>query len=237
MASKYCSKSGYDGGSVHVSITISPSGTRSYARRERKSQIAYAVEDAIRSADFKDYSLQTPESLSCWNPDCIGFSLIEYILCNICKDERPGAVLVFMTRWDDISSLKEKLQAHTWPKLGSYNTVLGYPNRVLLLTCHGSMASSEKKEIFEEPEDGVRKIVLASNIAKTSITIDDVVFVLDCGKEKETSYDALNNAPCLLPTWISKASTHQTRGRAGRVQPGECYHLYPRCVYDGFAEY
>ncbi|WJX21302.1 RNA helicase [Trifolium repens] len=198
------------------------------APRKRKSQIVSAVEDAIRSADFKEYSLQTQESLSCWNPDCIGFSLIEYILCDICNNKRPGAVLVFMTGWDDISSLKEKLQTHY---------VLGDPKRVLLLTCHGSMASSEQKLIFEEPEDGVRKIVLATNIAETSITIDDVVFVLDCGKAKETSYDALNNTPCLLPTWISKASAHQRRGRAGRVQAGECYHLYPRCVYDAFAEY
>lgn len=198
------------------------------APRKRKSQIASAVEDAIRSADFREYSLQTQESLSCWNPDCIGFSLIEYILCDICENKRPGAVLVFMTGWDDISSLKEKLQTHY---------VLGDPKRVLLLTCHGSMASSEQKLIFEEPEDGVRKVVLATNIAETSITVDDVVFVLDCGKAKETSYDALNNTPCLLPTWISKASAHQRRGRAGRVQPGECYHLYPRCVYDAFAEY
>lgn len=66
-----------------------------------------------------------------------------------------------------------------------------------------------QKLIFEEPEDGVRKVVLATNIAETSITVDDVVFVLDCGKAKETSYDALNNTPCLLPTWISKASAHQ----------------------------
>ncbi|XP_027363417.1 DExH-box ATP-dependent RNA helicase DExH5, mitochondrial [Abrus precatorius] len=198
------------------------------APRKRKSQIASAVEDAIRAADFKDYSPQTQESLSCWNPDCIGFSLIEYILCNICENEKPGAVLVFMTGWDDISSLREKLLTHA---------VLGDPNRVLLLTCHGSMASSEQRLIFEEPEDGVRKIVLATNIAETSITINDVVFVLDCGKAKESSYDALNNTPCLLPTWISKASAQQRRGRAGRVQPGECYHLYPRCVYDAFAEY
>ncbi|XP_020966764.1 DExH-box ATP-dependent RNA helicase DExH5, mitochondrial isoform X2 [Arachis ipaensis] len=91
--------------------------------------------------------------------------------------------------------------------------------------------------IFEEPKDGVRKIVLATNIAETSITINDVVFVLDCGKAKETSYDALNNTPCLLPTWISKVSAQQRRGRAGRVQPGVCYHIYPRCVYDAFAEY
>ncbi|KAK8492608.1 hypothetical protein V6N11_030831 [Hibiscus sabdariffa] len=196
--------------------------------RKRKSQIVSSVEDALREADFKDFSPQTRESLSCWNPDCIGFNLIEYLLSYICENERPGAVLVFMTGWDDISSLKEKLQAHP---------ILGDPSRVLLLTCHGSMASSEQKQIFEEPEDGVRKIVLTTNIAETSITINDVVFVLDCGKAKETSYDALNNTPCLLPSWISKVSALQRKGRAGRVQPGECYHLYPRCVYDAFAEY
>ncbi|CAK9137165.1 unnamed protein product [Ilex paraguariensis] len=196
--------------------------------KKRKSQIASSVEDALRAADFKENSPQTQDSLSCWNPDCIGFNLIEYLLCNICEKEKPGAVLVFMTGWDDISSLKDKLQTHH---------ILGDTSRVLLLACHGSMASSEQRLIFDEPEDGVRKIVLATNIAETSITINDVVFVIDCGKAKETSYDALNNTPCLLPSWISKVSAQQRRGRAGRVQPGECYHLYPRCVYDAFADY
>nr|XP_009779782.1 PREDICTED: ATP-dependent RNA helicase DHX36 isoform X3 [Nicotiana sylvestris] len=198
------------------------------APRKRKSQIASAVEDALRAADFKEFSPVTQESLSCWNPDCIGFNLIEHILCHICENERPGAVLVFMTGWDDINSLKDKLQCHP---------ILGNTSRVLLLACHGSMASTEQRLIFDKPEDGVRKIVLATNIAETSITIDDVVYVIDCGKAKETSYDALNNTPCLLPTWISKVSARQRRGRAGRVQPGECYHLYPRCVYDAFADY
>lgn len=198
------------------------------AFRKRKSQIASVVEDALGAADFRDYSAQTRESLSCWNPDSMGFNLIENLLCNICQNERPGAVLVFITGWDDISSLKEKLQSH--PNLGD-------PRRVLLLACHSSMASAEQRLIFEKPEDGIRKIVLATNIAETSITIDDVVFVLDCGKAKETSYDALNNTPCLLPSWISKVSAQQRRGRAGRVQPGESYHLYPRCVYDAFTEY
>lgn len=196
--------------------------------RKRKSQIASVVEDALAAADFREYSTQTRESLSCWNPDSMGFNLIENLLCNICENEGPGAVLVFMTGWDDISSLKDKLQAHA---------ILGDPSKVLLLACHSSMASTEQRLIFEKPEEGVRKIVLATNIAETSITIDDVVFVVDCGKAKETSYDALNNTPCLLPSWISKVSAQQRRGRAGRVQPGECYHLYPRCVYDAFAEY
>ncbi|QCD85412.1 ATP-dependent RNA helicase DHX36 [Vigna unguiculata] len=198
------------------------------AFRKRKSQIASAVEDALEVADFKGYSLHTQDSLSCWCPDSIGFNLTEHVLCHIVKNERPGAVLVFMTGWDDINSLKDQLQGHP---------LLGDPSRVLLLACHGSMASSEQRLIFENPEGGVRKIVLATNMAETSITINDVVFVVDSGKAKETSYDALNNTPCLLPSWISKASARQRRGRAGRVQPGECYHLYPRCVYDAFADY
>ncbi|KAJ6853646.1 DExH-box ATP-dependent RNA helicase DExH3-like [Iris pallida] len=196
--------------------------------RKRKSQIASSVEDAFEAADFGEYGSRTHESLSCWNPDSIGFNLIESVLCHICQKERPGAVLVFMTGWDDINSLKEQLQA---------DPLLGDPMKVLLLACHGSMASSEQRLIFDKPEDGVRKIVLATNMAETSITINDVVFVVDCGKAKETSYDALNNTPCLLPTWISKASARQRRGRAGRVQPGECYHLYPRCVYEAFTDY
>lgn len=68
-----------------------------------------------------------------------------------------------------------------------------------------------QKLIFNKPKDGVRKIVLATNMAETSITINDVVFVIDSGKAKETSYDALNNTPCLLPSWISKASARQVR--------------------------
>ncbi|CAN1151585.1 DExH-box ATP-dependent RNA helicase DExH5, mitochondrial [Linum perenne] len=196
--------------------------------KRRKSQIASAVEEALRTADFRKYRKETQDSLSLWNPDCIGFNLIEFLLSYICENERPGAILVFLTGLDDISSLKDKLQAHT---------ILGNPTRVLLLTCHGSMASSEQRLIFDLPPAGVRKIVLTTNIAETSITIDDVVFVIECGKAKETSYDALNNTPCLLPSWISKVSAQQRRGRAGRVQPGECYHLYPRCVYDAFAEY
>ncbi|KAG5229826.1 ATP-dependent RNA helicase [Salix suchowensis] len=198
------------------------------AFKKRKSQIASSVEDVVEVADYKGYSSRTRESLSCWNPDSIGFNLIEHVLCHIIKKERPGAVLVFMTGWDDINSLKDQLQAHP---------ILGDPRRVLLLACHGSMASSEQRLIFDKPEDGVRKIVLATNMAETSITINDVVFVVDCGKAKETSYDALNNTPCLLPSWISKAAARQRRGRAGRVQPGECYHLYPRSVYDAFADY
>ncbi|XP_055818948.1 DExH-box ATP-dependent RNA helicase DExH3 isoform X2 [Solanum dulcamara] len=198
------------------------------APRKKKNQITALVEDAVDKSNFENYSPRARDSLACWAPDCIGFNLIEAVLCHICRKERPGAVLVFMTGWEDISCLRDQLKAHP---------LLGDPNRVLVLTCHGSMATSEQKLIFEKPPQNVRKIVLATNMAEASITINDVVFVVDCGKAKETTYDALNNTPCLLPSWISQASARQRRGRAGRVQPGECYHLYPRCVYEAFAEY
>ncbi|GER34593.1 ATP-dependent RNA helicase [Striga asiatica] len=184
--------------------------------------------EALNKSNFGSYSTKVHESLSSWTPDGIGFNLIEAVLCYICRKERPGAVLVFMTGWEDISCLRDQLKAHP---------LLGDPNRVLLLTCHGSMATSEQKLIFEKPPPNVRKIVLATNMAEASITINDIVFVVDCGKAKETTYDALNNTPCLLPSWISQASARQRRGRAGRVQPGECYHLYPQCVYEAFSEY
>ncbi|XP_078430848.1 DEA(D/H)-box RNA helicase family protein isoform X2 [Wolffia australiana] len=196
--------------------------------RKRKNKITALVEDSLKASSFDGYSPNVRDSLSCWSPDSMGFNLIEAALCHISRKERPGAVLVFMTGWDDISCLRDQLKAHP---------LLGDPNRVLLLTCHGSMAASEQKLIFDKPPPNVRKIVLATNMAEASITINDVVFVVDCGKAKETTYDALNNTPCLLPSWISRASARQRRGRAGRVQPGECYHLYPRCVYEGFAEY
>uniref|UniRef100_A0A0D9VZ09 RNA helicase n=1 Tax=Leersia perrieri TaxID=77586 RepID=A0A0D9VZ09_9ORYZ len=170
--------------------------------RKRKNQITTLVEEALKTSSFETYSSRTRDSLSNWNPDCIGFNLIEAVLCHICRKERPGAVLVFMTGWDDISCLKDQLKAHP---------LLGDPNRVLLLACHGSMATAEQRLIFEKPPPNVRKIVLATNMAEASITINDIVFVVDCGKAKETTYDALNNTPCLLPSWISKASARQIK--------------------------
>lgn len=92
-------------------------------------------QDALGAADLRELNPWTRDSLSCWNPDSIGFNLIENVVCHICKKERPGAILVFMTGWDDINSLKDQLQSHP---------LLGDPTKVLLLACHGSMDSSEQ---------------------------------------------------------------------------------------------
>ncbi|KAH7434390.1 hypothetical protein KP509_06G015600 [Ceratopteris richardii] len=197
-------------------------------QRSKRNPVVSLAMDALANADLRKYSGAVQFALSQWNPECLGFKLIEALLCYICKNEREGAVLVFMTGWEDITALNNCLKS---------NPLLGNPNKVRLLACHGAMATADQKLIFEPVPQHIRKIVLATNLAETSITINDVIFVIDCGKAKETSYDALNNTPCLTPTWISKASARQRRGRAGRVQPGECYHLYPKAVFEAFSEY
>lgn len=83
-----------------------------------------------------------------------------------------------------------------------------------------------EQKVFMCPPHGCRKIVLATNIAETSITIDDIVYVIDTGRVKEKSYD--NNAFTLHSSWVSKASAKQREGHAGRCQPGICYHLYSK---------
>ena len=140
-----------------------------------------------------------------------------------------GAVLVFLTGWDDISKVRD---------LCASDDMLGDASRFLILPLHGQMPSVHQREIFDRPRRaGARKVILATNIAETSITIDDVVYVVDCGKSKEKSYDALNDMACLLPAWISKASARQRRGRAGRVRPGACVRLYTRAAHARMADH
>ena len=91
--------------------------------------------------------------------------------------------------------------------------------------------------VFVRPPTGVRKIVLATNIAETAITIDDVVVVVDSGRLKEKSYDAYTGVSTLQSAWISKASERQRRGRAGRCQPGVAFHMYSRQRSDALAEF
>ncbi|XP_074556601.1 DExH-box ATP-dependent RNA helicase DExH1 [Curcuma longa] len=177
---------------------------------------------------YKNYSKSTRQSLEAWSSAQLDLGLVEGTIEYICRNEGDGAILVFLTGWDEISKLLEKIKG---------NIYLGDSSKFLVLPLHGSMPTVNQREIFDRPSNNTRQIVLATNIAESSITIDDVVYVVDCGKAKETSYDALNKLACLLPSWISKASAHQRRGRAGRVQPGVCYRLYPKVIHDAMPQY
>lgn len=80
--------------------------------------------------------------------------------------------------------------------------------------------------IIRNPKNGERKIILSTNLAETSVTIDDCVFVIDSGKMKEKRFDANRNMESLDMVWVTKANALQRKGRAGRVMPGVCIHLY-----------
>ncbi|KAF2252222.1 DEAD/DEAH box helicase-like protein [Trematosphaeria pertusa] len=96
------------------------------------------------------------------------------------------------------------------------------------LPLHASLLPIEQKRVFPPAPSGKRKIIAATNVAETSITIEDIVAVIDTGRVKETSFDPQNNMVRLAETWASRAACKQRRGRAGRVRAGECYKLYTR---------
>lgn len=72
------------------------------------------------------------------------------------------------------------------------------------------------------------QVILATNIAETSITVEDVVYVVDSGKQRETRYDPHKGMTSLVEAWVSAANIRQRAGRAGRVRPGQCFALLTR---------
>ncbi|KAF1827047.1 P-loop containing nucleoside triphosphate hydrolase protein [Dissoconium aciculare CBS 342.82] len=104
------------------------------------------------------------------------------------------------------------------------------------LPLHASLQSSEQKRVFPRAPKGLRKVIAATNVAETSITIEDIVAVIDTGRVKETSFDPINNMVKLAEVWASRAACKQRRGRAGRVRAGDCYKLFTRSAEAKMAE-
>ncbi|XP_023512682.1 DExH-box ATP-dependent RNA helicase DExH6 isoform X1 [Cucurbita pepo subsp. pepo] len=153
------------------------------------------------------------------NSNSVDVALIDLLLGKICLDSKEGAILVFLPGWDDISKTRERL---------SINPIFKDASKFLIISLHSMVPSKEQKKVFKRPPPGCRKIILSTNIAETAITIDDVVYVIDSGWMKEKSYDPYSNVSTFQSSWISKASAKQREGRAGRCQPGICYHLYSK---------
>lgn len=103
---------------------------------------------------------------------------------------------------------------------------------VHLLPLYSQLPTKEQLRVFETPPEGSRLIVLATNVAETSLTIPGIRYVFDCGRSKERVYDQSNAVQKFEVNWISKASAEQRAGRAGRTGPGHCYRLYSSAVYE-----
>ncbi|CAA7028259.1 unnamed protein product [Microthlaspi erraticum] len=171
------------------------------------------------SNNYNSYSDQTQQNLKRLNEDAIDYELLEELICHIDDTCEEGAILVFLPGVAEIYALLDRLAA-------SYR--FRGPCADWLLPLHSSVASTEQKKVFMRPPEDIRKVIIATNIAETSITIDDVVYVIDSGKHKENRYNPHKKLSSMVEDWISKANVRQRAGRAGRVKPGICFSLYTR---------
>ncbi|MEE6501076.1 hypothetical protein FKM82_004056 [Ascaphus truei] len=162
------------------------------------------------------YSASTIDALELIDDEKVDLDLIAELIRHIVLKGEDGAILVFLPGWDNISTLNDLLMSQ----------VMFKSDKFIIIPLHSLMPTVNQTQVFKKSPPGVRKIVIATNIAETSITIDDVVHVIDGGKIKETHYDTQNNISTMTAEWVSHANAKQRKGRAGRVQAGYCYHLY-----------
>ncbi|XP_038057794.1 ATP-dependent DNA/RNA helicase DHX36-like [Patiria miniata] len=169
---------------------------------------------------IKEISTTYPEEvvyyLQNMDHEKMDIDMVSTIIRHICLNKAEGAILVFLPGWEQISKLNDLLTQQQMFRNANFR----------IIPLHSMMPTVNQRQVFERPPPGVRKIIIATNIAETSITIDDVVYVVNLGRVKERNFDVANNLSTLKPEWVSVAAARQRRGRAGRVQPGECYHLY-----------
>jgi pre-mRNA-splicing factor ATP-dependent RNA helicase DHX16 len=135
-----------------------------------------------------------------------------------------GDILVFLTGQDEIEAAEQNI-TEIARKLGSRVPEL------VICPIYANLPSELQSKIFEPTPDGARKVVLATNIAETSLTIDGIVYVIDPGFVKENIYNPATGMSKLVAVPCSRASANQRSGRAGRVGPGKCFRLYTKWAF------
>ncbi|XP_053324031.1 ATP-dependent RNA helicase DHX30 [Spea bombifrons] len=171
------------------------------------------LEDVMAMLGERDY--RPPQE----SADCVpDLDLISRVILHIAENGAPGGILCFLPGWQEIRGVQQRLE----------ESPAFHKDERLVLPVHSNIPMMDQQSIFQRPPPGVRKIVLATNIAETSVTIDDIVHVVDSGMHKEQRYDLKTKVSCLETSWVSMSNVTQRRGRAGRCQPGSSYHLFSR---------
>jgi len=155
----------------------------------------------------------------------IPFGLVACTIAHIAKTSQNGAILVFLPGLAEITRVQDTLLQQ------ESGVDFRDESKFKIFLLHSSIAASQNT-VFDPVPDGCRKIILATNIAETSVTIPDVQYVVDTGKLREKQYDQARRISQLLCTWISKSNAKQRAGRAGRVQNGNYYALFTKQRYD-----
>uniref|UniRef100_A0A8C0XAV7 ATP-dependent RNA helicase DHX29 n=1 Tax=Castor canadensis TaxID=51338 RepID=A0A8C0XAV7_CASCN len=224
--SEYCQKFMEEEEEVTINVTSKAGGLKKYQE--------YIPVQTGASADlnpfYQKYSNRTQHAILYMNPHKINLDLILELLVYLDKSPQfrniEGAVLIFLPGLAHIQQLYDHLS----------NDRRFYSERYKVIL-HSILSTQDQAAAFTLPPPGVRKIVLATNIAETGITIPDVVFVIDTGRTKENKYHESSQMSSLVETFVSKASALQRQGRAGRVRDGFCFRMYTRERFEGFMDY
>ena len=136
-----------------------------------------------------------------------------------------GAILVFLPGMPGIMKVHDSL---VFGRRLEEEMAMLASDILWVLPLHSTLSPNDQAKVFQRPAPGRVKVVLSTNICETSITIDDVVCVIDTARVNQTGYDPTTGTSNLQEVWCSKAARRQRAGRAGRVRPGQCWSLVTR---------
>ena len=216
---------------ILMSATIDTKGFENYYLKNDKNIKFNTIEIEGVSHEVKiDFEKKQPTD---WIPEAVKKTI------DILKSKKEGDILIFMKASRDGKNLKSLLESK----------VKEVPDSHPFITLLDSKTSDEDKDYAidkfkykthpsNDPNNPFdRKIVISTNVAESSVTIDGVVFVIDNGLHMESSYNPILDSRSLLEEYISKASSTQRKGRAGRTQPGTCYRLFTESEYEKFPDF
>ncbi|KAJ7040354.1 P-loop containing nucleoside triphosphate hydrolase protein [Mycena alexandri] len=195
-------------------IKYRASASRSTAGRKESGDALQAFRDEHKSKGLDDAAISTIQIIS--RSDRLDFRLIAEVVRHIIADpkNKRGGILIFLP---GVPEIRQCMDAMRTALPGGQADV--FP-------LHANLSSDEQRRVFMRTSKW--KVIAATNVAETSITIDDVIYVVDAGKVKETQYDPETSMSRLVEAYVTRAAARQRRGRAGRTQPGFCYKLYTR---------
>ena len=146
--------------------------------------------------------------------------------------ERRGDILVFLTGQNEVDKVVDILKDYSRSLNDRPEVDLSGPKKLYALPLYASLPAYEQMKVFDQFPRSVRKVVVATNLAETSLTIDGVVYVVDCGFVKTRIFDSKTGTDALMVIPVSKASARQRAGRAGRTAAGKVYRLYTKTDHD-----
>ena len=153
------------------------------------------------------------------DPEALVTKVVE-LVDHILQEKRKGDILIFMSGEKLIKDTILRLYGNSWS------------SKLQIIPLYGRLSKEEQDLVFPPPPEGKIKVVVSTNIAETSITIDGVTTIIDSGLAKINFYSPKTYTSSLVEKPISKASANQRLGRAGRTQPGTCYRLYAKRDFD-----